>query len=305
MARNSFSLMLIFLLFACGGGGGSGSGGGGISYNGLQTQASVDEQNADAVAGDALEQGYGGSTMGQLAVGIGGKATHGLPPQLFLANFVRELLIGDSRLSAAAKISESYAGNCGGSATASNNSTQSSVDVEISFSAYCDDSLTINGSLSLSGTLDPFVLSATFTRFSMSNGEETFAFTGSFSFENFTSFTMSMVIQTGDATYKIEDLSISSSSGSGYTDISLSGRFYHPDYGYIDISTVTPLRYDDGDQYPSSGLLHISGTAGSMANITPLDNTRYTIDVTTANGLTYSETKSWSELGSGISVAAN
>jgi len=69
-----------------------------------------------------------------------------------------------------------------------------------------------------------------------------------------------------------------------YTEASISGQIYIHDYGYVDISTDLPFRlYGDDivgyDEYPSSGILVVTGKDGCKARLTVLDITGYRVEV--------------------------
>jgi len=91
--------------------------------------------------------------------------------------------------------------------------------------------------------------------------------------------------------YKTEKLVITLTAGANYSDANISGRYYDPQYGYVDISTPTPLRINDGNYWPSSGVLKAIGAAGTLtettgintsASFTALSNpTTYQLDVDT------------------------
>jgi hypothetical protein len=59
--------------------------------------------------------------------------------------------------------------------------------------------------------------------------------------------------------------------------ISLSGRYYDPDFGYVDVSTTIPFILDYDAEWPISGELLCSG-AGSAAILTVIDATSYIVD---------------------------
>jgi hypothetical protein len=82
--------------------------------------------------------------------------------------------------------------------------------------------------------------------------------------------------------YKVEKLIISLTAGATYSDASISGRYYDPKYGYIDISTPAPLRISGTDYWPSSGVLHAMGNNDS-ASFTALSGTSYQLDIDTDN----------------------
>jgi hypothetical protein len=54
-----------------------------------------------------------------------------------------------------------------------------------------------------------------------------------------------------------------------YVDVEISsGKYYDPDYGYVDVLTLAPFRINDGDEYPSSGILLVTGEIGIGGNNT-------------------------------------
>ena len=80
---------------------------------------------------------------------------------------------------------------------------------------------------------------------------------------------------TGKSFYA--NYAVTAAEGTGYEDISVSGRFYAGDYGYVDVVTVTPVRTLDTADYPSSGVLKFTGAAGSTATMTFGDGGSYQI----------------------------
>ena len=80
--------------------------------------------------------------------------------------------------------------------------------------------------------------------------------------------------------YKTEKLVITLTAGVNYNDASISGRYYDPKYGYVDISTPTPLRINGTDYWPSSGVLQAAGDNDS-AEFTALSDTSYQLDIDT------------------------
>jgi hypothetical protein len=64
-----------------------------------------------------------------------------------------------------------------------------------------------------------------------------------------------------------------------FVEMTLTGRYYHPEHGYVDIATIDALRINDFDQFPSSGQIIITGASGSKARLTATSNTQYTLEV--------------------------
>ena len=61
--------------------------------------------------------------------------------------------------------------------------------------------------------------------------------------------------------------------------MTITGRYYHPQNGYVDIATIDALRINYSDQFPSSGQIIITGASGSKARQTAISNTQYSLEV--------------------------
>jgi hypothetical protein len=81
-------------------------------------------------------------------------------------------------------------------------------------------------------------------------------------------------------------------SGNPETGITISsGRIYHPEQGYVDISTDAPLVYAGCDNgKPSSGTLVLQGSGGSTADVIYNSCTEYQVCV---NGNATCQTYTW------------
>lgn len=97
--------------------------------------------------------------------------------------------------------------------------------------------------------------------------------------------------------YKFENFNISLINGSGYVDASITGRYYDPNQGYLEISTPTPLRIVGTDYWPTSGILKGAGNNDAAA-FTALSNTSYQLDIDSNNDGTpdVTTTGAWSNL---------
>ena len=82
--------------------------------------------------------------------------------------------------------------------------------------------------------------------------------------------------------YKFENFNISLTNGSGYVDADITGRYYDPNDGYLDISTSTPLRIVGTDYWPTSGILKGAGDHDA-ATLTAQSNTSYQLDIDSNN----------------------
>ena len=82
--------------------------------------------------------------------------------------------------------------------------------------------------------------------------------------------TMNMLIQeidTGDVS-KIENYQMDITDGLTHFDIAVNGRYYHPDYGYVDVMTPHPFHVNNGNSYPSYGAMILNGETGSAGGPT-------------------------------------
>jgi hypothetical protein len=57
-----------------------------------------------------------------------------------------------------------------------------------------------------------------------------------------------------------------------YVDANLNGRYFDPNYGYIDLSTPTPLKVCPKEYWPSSGILKAVGAPGAMTTTTTFNS---------------------------------
>jgi hypothetical protein len=84
-----------------------------------------------------------------------------------------------------------------------------------------------------------------------------------------------------------------------YVDIKATGRFYNPTYGYVDLSTITPLRTYNIYEWPSSGELQMVGGEGTKARLIVVNKNFYQIIADTNGDANYdydSGQMSWNDL---------
>jgi len=274
-------LSLVFLGFNCGGGG-DGGGEAGITYTGLRTWAVIDENNAVDLATGAC-MGYGAwSVIEPFGVQSGEHRRIGRPFTLLVAQRVTEALhrvystsplvgIGPS---ATQCDSETVYGDCGGSAY-----TYLCVDDVsgffngyLTYSSYCSDGITISGRADFSGNIDFFTLDLQM---------------------NCAATNMLFLDNTTGKVYWAKDYNMIVTKELNYVDVDIVwyGRYYDPDYGYVDyVNTPDPFRIYDGDDYPSFGILFIGGDKGiaggsTMAWLQVLSSTTYHVQAdTTGDG---------------------
>ncbi len=186
--------------------------------------------------------------------------------------------------------SDTISGDCGGSAslTLIIDDTTYAVTGSFTFSNYCTAGSTMSGSMTFTGSYNEstgeYSMTMTISGLSSESLGETFTMTGTIATTiGSTSSTMTMNLTAYSSTdlkvYKMENYTITISDYSTYYDMSFSGRFYDPDYGYITVSMPTAFRYSSGASTPSQGTMVMTGANNVTAKMTTTSSTQYTIEV--------------------------
>lgn len=302
------AIFLTLIYLGCGGGGGGdGDGGGGdgsgITYSGLTTQAEVEENNAIDLAGGAFAAGQTGSIFTGFAALKENKEQDGLQidtfrtlkmPTIFV-NCIRSIDLAPPlyKLSFMAKAIRTETGTeygpCGGSFSYTFNidDTTGKFNGTISFSHFCDEGITFSGKCRVTGTADLItgdVIRASFSFDDLS--DENMIMDADISVD----FSVSPMSCTLDGYFKdkatglvywIRDYTVYISEYSGYKEVEIFGTFYHPDYGYVLVSTVELFIIYDGDEWPSSGVLYLTGINSTTAMLTSIDSLRCRVEADT------------------------
>jgi hypothetical protein len=214
---------------------------------------------------------------------------------------------GEANLGAVQSVNEEIIGACNDDNTIAGRAAVSGSLDDVSgvftltanFNNYCEYEqglgVTINGVAILSGTLDPATLdndfpdffnyTFTFTTLSLDylGTDEGITMNGTFGANWVSSpmlVTMSFILKDNAslATYWFKDVRISLAEGVGYTDITnMTGRYYEPVYGYVDISIDNPIHMNDIDNWPSSGSFIVTGTENSKARLTYVNATQFQV----------------------------
>jgi hypothetical protein len=327
------TLASLFIAGCGSSGGGDGGGGGtsGLSYSGLTSAAIIEDTNASELAANAYSSGNRGLVFGAL----GGAAFNGPDPQpagpgrLLMIDIIRIFhhSLEDIDFSAAAAqnsastlytAEDTISGACGGhgSYAIQVNDATGVFSGSLTFSSYCEEDISINGKTTFSGTvnLDTEELESFSMRFD--------SITGTSRSESFTLdgdvdvvvggvaavMTMDMLIKDNalDKVYRIEDYHLTVSEEWSYTSVQASGRFYDPDYGYVTLSTESPLLIHSNDDYPASGRLVLTGKIGSdggptRARLTALSADTCQVEADTDGDGSYNDYDSgvifWDDLG--------
>jgi len=295
----------LFLLTACGGGGGGGGNDGPSipsTYTGLTTQAVLTETNAVEIVSGALEGGMGAEDVGG-ALPLAAQDSQ-ISGGVQVSNLFKDLALqaispGQDSISPLATIADTLTGDCGGSFSYSitvDDSSGAITNSYMAFDNYCSGGVTINGTLPISGsaTADVIKIKMGFDNISV------------------TSDTMSQTLTSGSITI-VSDYSTNETETLNYVLIdnnslqtffisnyvlkvtygtpdtaTLTGRYYHPDHGYVGISTLATLTVPD-TVLPTGGTLRFSGS-GSRADLTFNADQSTLLQLDTNNDGTYEST---------------
>lgn len=310
------------LLVACGGG----SGGGGPApavYDGIMTQANVDTNN-DKTFVDTAYSGSGadGGVSGFFSIQSPTDANNGegLNTLVNSAQRLNKYLglaassgTGGAPTAAVVSVSDGGPGTCGGSISvnATLNDQTGEFSGSMSFANLNECDVVINGSINFSGFLipDPFTppefweassMAMNIPVLSISGAGQNITISGSISTSKSGSTeTLTMTMDYRDSsntTYRVEDMIVTTTTSgsvfSGTETVTMSGKVYHPDYGYVVISTQPSIITDNSFFPPSTtGKLVLTGINGTIT-VTMNGGTDYTIEVDTNNDGTPEETTS-------------
>lgn len=322
------AVLLAISFTACGGGGGGSDGEGTpptISYTGLTTQAAIDENNAEDLSAGAYQGGQIGdvfSSVGAIQALEPGPVSQ--PRMLKVAQVLEDSLhkvdltssFGATMVGAITTDSGIIDGNCGGNAsfTIRVDDQSGNFSGSLTFNKYCQDGATISGAVSYAGTINVNTdelseFSFSFDNLAADSGSDAYTLNGDISFvTTFSDATMTMAMLLKDhntgKVFKFEDYIISIAGSSSHEAFEVYGKYFDPDYGVVSITTNKPFRIESGSEWPSEGILVVTGKSGiaggsSMARLTALSSANYQVEADTTGDGTYdwnSGTLNWSDL---------
>ena len=315
--------VLIFLLptivlLACGGGGGGGDSDGDdeMNYSGLTTAAEISELNAEDISGGALGAGLIGD--GMMTLGLEGDLNNSyvnkfrsvkipavLSESLHFLNFT---VSPDFGVEAAVEtIKETIKGNCGGSMYyfVSADSKDGTFSGNFNFKEYCSDGTKVNGKASFDGIIDVDTgdfIEAYFSFDNLSggdlklNGDIEIDYSASPNVIRFNAYGQD---PASKKVFWIRNYKVTIIENSGFIEIEMTGKFYHPKYGYVKLSTTDPFILHDGDEWPTSGTLIVEGANNAKAKLTVIDNANCAIEADVDGDDSYewaSDTLNWDEI---------
>jgi hypothetical protein len=304
-------LAIMVLLSSCGGGGSSAS----TPYTGLTTAAVITDNNADEIALAAFQGGDLGANAviplspdGNIAV----RQPAARPTALALVQAVSKAAMIAVRPPAAAEgpslrapFTESgvIPDGLGGEARY----TISGDDVTGVFTGtfefvdfHGDGGGIIVGNVSVSGTVTQNSIRILFNFQSVrfQDGTEDVTAVGTVDL----TVSMVQVPETGAATLNLfftdnitlktvwmSNVVVGNTVGTGTSDMSLSGRIYLHDYGYVDVATPIPFHYLDGSSFPSGGQMIVTGWNDHGVRLTVDSQTQYTLGVELDGDALYDE----------------
>jgi hypothetical protein len=285
--------LALAVLAACGGGGGGGGGVESIAYTGITNQASITSGNAEELATEAYLGGEAGSQMGGMFGVVGSGSQAPAPRHLAFAEMLVDTVQGLDVTAPAVGATESGSMPCDTgniSYTMTINETTGAFTGSFRYNSCTNGSQTMNGSVTWSGTMDmgggsnPFTnMTMTFGAVTVTDGGTSVSFGGSMTMTmSGSTATMNMdmrIRENGSGTVIwVNDYSVAITPDDPdfptYEDITVSGRFYDPVHGFVDITTIAPLRVNFADEYPSQGQLRFDGLGGTYARLVVIDNTQ-------------------------------
>ncbi len=299
-------LLIFFMVGGCGGGGGGGGGGTPTgSFSGPTSQAVITEENSTDLMEGAFMGGEAGSSMSvfgsvqiQQPQGSRHSVTIAFSRMIMHAvNTWNPSSQTDVPATASALIpdlDQTVDGECGGSYTIGGDVNALTGDISngtLVYDDYCDAGVTLSGTVSFSGQMDLITeemnLDFTFNDLIVTESDISGTITGTAAYD--------VGIDTGSMTFKdiyIHDNSLNKTywfhnfvvagtdESSSYS-MTIDGRYYDPDYGYIDFFTEEPFTILTDDENPSAGVLIALGGDGTKARLTARSSTTYMVEVDT------------------------
>jgi hypothetical protein len=309
-------IALAVTLTACGGGGGEGEGTtGGVSYTGSKNPVTL-TSGVDGNAAEVTESSIQGANQGissGTVIGvvtdtdndqISSKSYNLLIPRA-LAKTVQNIHFDATVFLPGATVTQSDTFDCdgggSGSITLEGDDQTGVFSGTMSFNGCTSLGVTMSGSISVSGRVDLAAdeleqMTMSFNSLTSNDGIYSVTLGGTISIQyNYPTLTMSMdfVAQnnsTGEQV-KLENYSmVVTETGLDEFNVTLSGRFYHSDYGYVDITTPQTLYYDySSSMWPYAGQILLDGDS-SAARATCINSTQYTLEVDEDGDGTYDTT---------------
>ena len=290
-------------LSACGGGGGGGGSAPGTTYSGVTSQATLGTANARTVAVDAYSGVQAGATVGSVGVVTAGSGSATTAAPLVqgvadtLAASIKRLdpKVATGPAATGASVQSTISGTYGGtlSYTLNVNETDGSFSGTFTYTNFSEvqNGPIISGSVAFSGVYNQTSgqfssFNMNFTDFAVTESGKTFTMSGTINWNMYRNgggtVTANLFLRnntTGTVSW-VKDYTYTLSS---LWTLTITGRYYDPVHGYVDISTPVPLQVSSLSGEPTAGVLLFTGANGTSARIT-FNATGYTVEVDTGTG---------------------
>jgi hypothetical protein len=296
-------LVLAVLIFSCGGGG---DGGSNVpsTYTGVTTAAVITDNNASEIALGAYQGGDLAANTGLILApaGTGGvPAGSARPKAVTLVQAMTKAAVatmappatGGPSLRAPVEESGVIDDGLGGQASYTLHGDDQSGVFTGSFSFidfHGDGGGVVNGNVAVSGSIaqDFIHILFNFQSVRIVDGASDVNATGTVDL----TIDLTQLADSGTATLNLvfndnftrkmvwlSDYRVENTVGTGNNDVTLSGRIYLHDYGYVDVETPVPFHYLDGATHPASGQMTVTGDQGKSVRLTADSETQATVDV--------------------------
>jgi len=299
---NLFFLIIPFFLAACGGSDGGGGGSASLEYTGLKTQATIDADNAVDISISSFK---GSSNSGPFTALGFPKREENEPTKisksrfLLVSNVLKEATHHIQFHSSKAKLGVQHKtetlppikGECGGEVSITINiDEQTNVfDGVFNFNNFCKDNTIIAGSGDISGQVideDEGQFNFSFGSLTVTSGSDSFTFSGDINVNldgSSNSLTMNILLKDNSTgkVFLVEDFNITLFEGSDAVEFSVSGRFFHPDEGFVDIQTENVFRITGNNDFPSTGSVVANGGDGTKARLVSVSSTTFQVTADT------------------------
>jgi hypothetical protein len=253
-------------------------------FAGRTSQAAINSTNANGLSGGAFaggitrfESASAGFNKASTATQVGAFRPLRLP--LVLQDSLQKVESASAVIAfyrpAVETKSGTLEGGCGGrlSYLIDFNFKSGAFNGSFSFENYCDQGITISGETDIDGTYRVDTGDFTTAHFSFADlADGTITLEGEISIDFWhppitATFTAhSKNIESGQV-YWIKDYSMNITEFAGYIEVEIFGTFYHPDYGFVNLTTTEPFIVHHEDDWPTSGLFVIQGDMNTKAEL--------------------------------------
>ena len=300
----------VLLLGGCGGGSSSDDGDGAeIIYSGSTEQAVISEENGQELVASSMSAGVTSAAVStSVTASVDNASDQGritlqaLNPLIALVTDLQTVDISGEDYEAVSAALHSHTrtveGDCGGTRTVTLSYDDDGIfTAAVEYDSYCNNAVTIVGDAEFSGTLnietEQYVnYVAEFDDLSLSTDTIAYSIDGSIDTDVSTSgldmlMTLNVLDETENRVYRIEDYSYSITFTDSAYNYAISGRFYHPDYGYVSLETTEIFYVNNDEDYPYAGQIVVTGASSTAVSLTALSSSECQVDIDVNGDGTY------------------